>query len=145
MVAKREQRTKKNILTASLATKGLVSTQQINQPGCPWQRHNCQVFKFQIRTVWVIKVTSSFYKNTSVACETAGSAQPLVVPAEAGHLGVGCGHLRHIYKEGQPWEQGQLQEDGEPNSVLLCQHLQRKENTVTNTCSNVQTSWDVWF
>lgn len=44
------------------------------------------------------------------------------VPAEAGHLGVGCGHLRRIYKEGQPWEQGQLQEDGEPKSVLLCQH-----------------------
>lgn len=76
MVAKREQRTKRNILTASLATKGLVSTRQIIQPECPWQRHNCQVFKFQINTVWVIKGASSFYKKTSVACETAGTSQP---------------------------------------------------------------------
>lgn len=78
-----KQRTKKKILTANLGKKGLASTRQINQPGCPWQRYNCQVFKFQIMMpVWVIKVAWSFCKNTSVACKTcwtavtAGTSQP---------------------------------------------------------------------
>lgn len=77
-----KQITKKNILTANLGKKGLASTRQINQLACPWQRYNCQVFKFQIMIrVWVIKAWS-FCENTWVAHKacwtavTAGTSEP---------------------------------------------------------------------
>lgn len=42
--------------------KRACKTRQINQLGCPWQRYNCQLFKFQIlMLVWLTKV-----KNTQL-------------------------------------------------------------------------------